>query len=208
MENRTVNKPNRKKGMLALLTLAVLCLSVLAGGTYAYFTVEETSYNVITMGVLDMDLVEETTGGAPWPEEGLSGMMPGMVADKKAYISNVGGVDFYTRVKVEKIVTLADGVTADVNLDHLVLDINTTEWTEQDGWYYFNGSLPAGESTAPLFTTVTFAPDMGNEYQNSTVQINVYAQAVQSRNNGESALTASGWPAETTVITPEETPAV
>ena len=79
MENRSdTNRSNRKKGMLALVMLAVVCLSVLAGGTYAYFTVEETAYNVITMGTLDMELVEETTGGEPWPENGMSGMMPGM----------------------------------------------------------------------------------------------------------------------------------
>ena len=194
------------KKKVLYIAIVVICLALITGGTYAYFTVEETSYNVITMGVLDMELAEETTGGAPWPENGMSGMMPGMVADKKAYVSNVGSVDFYTRVKVEKTATMADGTPVDVNFDYVVLDINTTDWTEQDGWYYFNAALTAGQSTAPLFTTVTFAPGMGNEYQNLTVQINVSAQAVQSRNNGDSALTAAGWPAET-VITPEETPA-
>lgn len=198
MENRTTqtNQPNRKKGVLMLVLLAVVCLAVLAGGTYAYFTVEETAYNVITMGTLDMELVEETTGGAPWPAEGMTGMMPGMAADKKVYIRNAGTVDFYTRVKVEKIVTLADGTPVEADLAHVVLDINTEAWTEQDGWYYCNTALTAGQESVPLFTTVTFAPEMGNEYQNATVQINVIAQAVQSRNNGESALTAAGWSAE------------
>ena len=195
--------PSRKKGLLALVTLAVLCLSLLAGGTYAYFTVERTAYNVITMGTLDMELVEETTGGAPWPEEGLSGMMPGMQVDKVAYVRNAGSVPFYTRVKVEKSVSLADGTPVDAQLDHIVLDINTEAWTEQDGWYYYNGALAAGAQSVPLFTTVTLAPEMGNEYQLSTIVVNVVAQAVQSGNNGQSALTAQGWPAvaaeETTI---------
>lgn len=195
--------PSRKKGLLALVTLAVLCLSLLAGGTYAYFTVERTAYNVITMGTLDMELVEETTGGAPWPEEGLSGMMPGMQVDKVAYVRNAGSVPFYARVKVEKSVSLADGTPVDAQLDHIVLDINTEAWTEQDGWYYYNGALSAGAESVPLFTTVTLAPEMGNEYQLSTIVVNVVAQAVQSGNNGQSALTAQGWPAvaaeETTI---------
>lgn len=197
-------QPNRRKGLLALLTLAVLCMAVLAGGTYAYFTVEETAYNVITMGRLDMELVEETTGGAPWPEEGMSGMMPGMTVDKKAYVANVGSVSFYTRMKVEKAVMLEDGAPVDANLASVALDINTTDWTEQDGWYYYNRAVPAGESTTPLFTTVTFAAEMGNEYQNSTVTVTVSAQAVQSGSNGATALEARGWPAEGTALPANE----
>ena len=36
---------------------------------------------------------------------------------------------------------------------------------------------------------------MGNEYQNSTAAIDVKADAVQTANNGETALDAVGWPA-------------
>jgi len=187
----------KKKALLALSTLAVLCMALLAGGTYAYFTVERTAYNVITMGTLDMELVEETTGGLPWPEDGLTGMMPGMEADKVAYVRNNGSVPFYARVKVEKLVTRADGSSVEADLAHVALDINTEAWTEQDGWYYLNTALAAGESSTPLFTTVTLAPEMGNEYQNSTIIINVVAQAVQSDNNGANALAAQGWPVET-----------
>ena len=35
---------------------------------------------------------------------------------------------------------------------------------------------------------------MGNEYMNARLTIKVNAQAVQSRNNTDSALTAAGWP--------------
>ena len=41
---------------------------------------------------------------------------------------------------------------------------------------------------------MTFSTEMGNEYQNVKVKIDLDAQAVQSRNNGESALEATGWP--------------
>ena len=36
---------------------------------------------------------------------------------------------------------------------------------------------------------------MGNEYQNAAATVDISAQAVQTANNGTSALTASGWPA-------------
>ena len=190
--------PTRKKSLLALVMLAVVCLSVLAGGTYAYFTVERTAYNVITMGTLEMELVEKTTGGEPWPEGGLSGMMPGMEADKVAYVKNAGTVPFYTRMQVTKRVTDAAGASLNVNLDHVVLDFNTEAWTEKDGWYYCNAAVGVGESSAPLFTTVTLVPEMGNEYQSATILVEVLAQAVQSQNNGASALEADGWPLPTT----------
>ena len=49
-----------------------------------------------------------------------------------------------------------------------------------------------------IFRTVpvTFAPEMGNEYQGSTAHIDVKADAVQVANNGETVLDALGWPQE------------
>ena len=45
-----------------------------------------------------------------------------------------------------------------------------------------------------------FDPRMGNEYQNCTVNINIYAQAVQTANNNpEGGVTeVKGWPDDTT----------
>lgn len=59
-----------------------------------------------------------------------------------------------------------------------------TDWTYLDGYYYYNRALAPGETTVPLFTTVTFAPEMGNEYQNSTAYVEVKVGAVQADNNG------------------------
>ena len=53
-----------------------------------------------------------------------------------------------------------------------------------------------GEKTPELFTTVTFGTGLSNEYMEAHVEINVSAEAVQSKNNGTSALTATGWPSE------------
>lgn len=79
------------------------------------------------------------------------------------------------------------------------LDIGA-DWTynESDGYYYYNAPLAAGGTTSPLFTTVTFDAVMGNAYQNANVSVDVLVYAVQTANNGESALTAAGWPAEIT----------
>lgn len=189
-------KTNRMKTWRKyVLSLAVIicAMAVLATGTAAYFVAEETAYNVITTGCLYMDLVEETTGGAPWPEEGVQGVMPAMDVDKVVYVENVGSVPFFTRISLENQITPAPGVTAELTFEHISLDLNTEQWIEQDGFYYYYRILEPGEKTEPLFTKVSFAPEMGNEYQNATVEVYVLAQAVQSANNGTDPLAALGW---------------
>lgn len=196
MENNIRNHPTNgsRKRRLVLLALVLCIAAVTVSGTLAYFTAEETAYNVITTGVLDMVLHETTTGGKPFPEEGLDNLMPGMVVDKVVTVENAGSVDFFLRIALEKDIQPAQGVQAELNFDHITLDINEDDWTlEDDGYYYYKRALKAGETTEPLFTTVTFEPEMGNEYMNAHVEITVRAQAVQSRNNGDSPMTAVGW---------------
>lgn len=62
---------NRKR--IALAALVIACLALLAAGTSAYFTAQETAYNVITTGNLKLVLHDETTAEASEtyaPEEG------------------------------------------------------------------------------------------------------------------------------------------
>ena len=81
--------------------------------------------------------------------------------------------------------------------DPVSLNFNDTDWTYSDGYYYYNRPLEPGKTTEPLFTTVTFDPLMGNEYQNATAHVKVIAYAVQSANNGDSPQAAKGWPSDT-----------
>lgn len=191
METAHANHAGRKRKIL-FFALIVCCVAILAAGTLAYFTVEETAYNVITTGKLDMTLHEETTGGKPFPEDGIHGVMPGQTVDKKVYVENTGSADFYVRIALEKRIFDSDGGDS-LSFKHITIDINTEDWTEKDGYYYYNKVLKPNEKTKPLFTTVTFEKDMGNRYMDARVEIDVDAQAVQSKNNGDSALTASGW---------------
>lgn len=180
------------KRKIFLLAILVCCVALAAAGTLAYFTAEETAYNVITTGKLAMTLHEETTDGKPFPKEGVSGVMPGQIVDKVVFIENTGTVDFYARISLAMSVTGADGKA--LSPDVMALDLNTADWTKIGDYYYYNKPLAPGEKTAPLFKTVTFAADMGNEYMECTAKINVTAQTVQSRNNGATVLDAQGWP--------------
>ncbi len=187
-----------KKRLLAV-ALAVVCLSLAAYGTVAYFTAEDTAAHVITAGNIRIELQETAapeSGGDPVPFEDLIGVMPGAEVSKIVEVKNTGDKTAYIRIRLEKDLTLAEGRTGETDINLVGLNIDTESWTEKDGYYYYNEPLAAGQSTGPLFTAVTLSKDMGDLYQNSKVKIMVCAGAVQADNNGESALAAAGWPEE------------
>ena len=179
------------KRRVVMLAMIAICAAILATGTLAYFTAEETAYNVITTGTLSMALVEETTGGKPFPSEGISGIAPGMEVDKIAYVVNNGGVEFYARMQIEMRVTGADGNP--LSDEYILLNFDRENWTEKDGYFYYNEAVKPGEETKPLFTKVIFDTGMHNAYMNARAEIDVHAEVVQSRNNSDGALTAAGW---------------
>ena len=179
------------KKRFLICALLVLFLSFSVNGTLAYFTGEKVAHNVITSGSVDIELVEKTADGSDFVD--VDGVMPGRAVSKIVYVTNTGANDAYVRIKLDMVVELAREGEAD--LDLIKLDLNTTDWTEKDGYYYYNKVLAPGASTEPLFTEVTFDKQMGNVFQGSTVSIDVYAQATQVANNGATALEAKGWPA-------------
>ena len=180
------------KKKLLILSLAAICLAITAIGTLAYFTSEGTAHNVITTGGVEITVQEWADVEKTKPFEDLTGVMPNTTVTKIAEIKNTGASDAWVRVKVEKNIKLQGEGTPDTGLVELTL--NTTDWTEKDGYYYYKEALKPGEVTAPIFTAVTFKPDMGNEYQNATATVDVAAQAVQTANNGETVMDAKGWP--------------
>lgn len=194
------------KRKLLILSVLVICVATLAAGTLAYFNAEDTAHNVITSGGVGIQLIEKTKSGdtlVDFPEDGLSGILPGTTASKIVSVENTGSADAWIRVKVEMTITGSDGKALPLEIggaDSVIPVITFTpgeSWTlGEDGYYYYNAAVASGKSTETLFEEVYFAAQMGNEYQNCTANLVVTAQAVQTANNGNSALTAAGWPAE------------
>ena len=180
------------KRKLLILSVLAICIATLTTGTLAFFTYEDKAHNVITTGGVEIAVQEWADKEKQTPFENLEGIMPSMSATKIAEIKNTGASAAWVRVKVEKNIQLQGNGTPDANL--VELDLNTTEWTKKDGYYYYNNALKPGEVTEPIFTAVTFDASMGNEYQNATVSVDVSAQAVQTANNGAAATAAQGWP--------------
>ncbi|MBQ4642501.1 MAG: hypothetical protein IJB47_07840 [Oscillospiraceae bacterium] len=192
-----------KRKLFTLATI-VICLSILAGGTFANFTAEGTAHNVITSGKVDVELREWADDGMekPFPDKPVP-VMPGTEQTKIVQVENVGTASAYVRVLVEKKFDGEPGFVGDTDL--IGIDFDTTNWTantESDGktYYYYKEALAGGATTAPLFKKVTFnGPDMGNEYQNRKAYVNVYVMAVQAANNpvpdgGTVADDVQGWP--------------
>lgn len=193
------------KRKILLIAVLAICLSLVAYGTLAYFTYEDTAHNVITTGSVGIQLVEKTVSDdtlVDFPEEGLTGIMPGTSASKIVSVKNTGSATAWIRVKVEMTITGADGAALPTVLENgsekiPVITFTADEsWTlAEDGYYYYSSPVDAGDTTATLFEEVHFAPEMGNEYQNCTANLIISAQAVQTANNGATVMDAQGWPA-------------
>jgi len=184
------------KKKIAIVALFVALVAMSVGGTLAYFTADTTATNVITAGNIEIDLVEmeKTENGELVPFENKDGVMPGDVISKIVTVVNTGDNPAYIRIQMEKAITLAEGKNGDIDPSLVSCNINTADWTEKDGYFYYNKPLAAGEETTPLFNEVTFSSKMDNLYQGCKAEIDVFAQAVQVANNGASALEAAGWP--------------
>jgi len=191
------------KKKLLVLSLIVICVALIAGGTLAYFTAEDTAHNVFTSGGVDI-VVEEwqqvpgENDPQPYPENDPIEIMPGDVVSKIPTVKSADE-DVWVRVALSIVVKDAEGNDMQLSADEIAqiisLDINTLEWTLKDGYYYYSEAVGADENgnagvTDELFNTVTFASTMDNKFQHCTVEIDVLAEAVQAKNNGTSALDA------------------
>lgn len=188
----------------AVLTAALaLLVALVAFGTAAFFSKEAHVTNVITTGKVAIALNDTLDGQEAKDEDNdgiatatLSGVMPGNEVDKVVSVTNTGTAKAWVRIDLDKSIALAPGKTGTVDTSLIIIQTDTTNWTEKDGYYYYNRELAPGETTEPLFRSVKFSPDMNNIYQGSTATIQVIGQAVQVKNNGTTALNAAGWPAE------------
>ncbi|MBO5140129.1 MAG: hypothetical protein J6B76_05680 [Peptococcaceae bacterium] len=190
-------KKHTKRKLFSLAVIAI-CLSIVGTGTLAYFTDSTTAHNVITTGNIDIELIETKADGSIFTD--VIGVMPGTEVSKIVEVKNVGDNAAWVRVNVDKEIKLRSGEAGDADA-YLSINYNTgdavDEWTKAGDYYYYNQALAPREKTSPLFEEVLFSANMGNEYQNSTAQVYVYAQATQVDNNGTGALDAAGWPTNT-----------
>lgn len=187
------------KKRILIISLIVVCLALCAGATIAYFTAEDRATNVITAGNIQINLIENMIpkdGGEPVVFEDQDGIQPGETVSKIVQVKNEGKKGAYVRIAVDTVINLVSDTEAEAKGDpsSVIFDIDTENWTEKEGFYYYNKILASEETTEPLFTEVKFDENIGNEYMSSKTVITVVAQAVQADNNGDTVFDAAGWP--------------
>lgn len=190
------------KKRLLVLAAIVACLAILGLGSAAYFSTRATAHNVITTGEIAIAVVEQQRDGGqllPYPDQPIA-IMPGTTVSK---IVSVRSDEAPAYIRMKYTVSACDehGDLIPGSLDGIVsIDAGSANWVEKDGWWYYTRTLDAGQTTEPLFESVSFSgTGMGNAYQNATLTIFIHAQAVQAANNPapDGDVTAvSGWPKE------------
>lgn len=178
------------KRFLIYISVLVMMISLIAGGTLSYYTTSVEAVNVITTGNVSLVLHETTDNGAEFPEAGVV-VMPGDTVSKIVTAENTGSTALYLRIELIKDVN-DDALSAE---NCLSMNINTTDWTYRDGYYYYNTALEPGDVTSALFTEVYVdGRAVNNDFLGKKLTLDVMAYAVQSRYNGDSVWEATGWP--------------
>ena len=137
-------KLNRKKGIL-LLTAAVLILVCGVGGTLAYLITQTAPVtNTFTPAQVTSEVDEE--------------MNQDKTIKSNVKIKNTGNVSAYIRAAIVITWKDKDGYTMPTvpvqgQGQDYTLDINATDWSQSDGYYYYNGIVAAGGNTANLINS-------------------------------------------------------
>lgn len=188
---------NKTKYLWGLI--AILLVLGLASVTIAFTTRQATANNVLTFGNLKLALRQTTlspTGEEiPYNEQESFNITTHNTVSRIVRVENVGDHPMYVRIALSMNGTRADGTAFDTD-DLVQYNINDTDWVYRDGWYYYRHALEAQQTTRPLLTEVEFD---GNGVitaggPDSSMDLQIDAQAVQSENNAAAVLDASGWP--------------
>ena len=181
-----------KKKFFALSVMAML-IAICSFGTAAFYNAQDTAHNVITMGNVNIAISEWADEEKTIEFSNVDGVLPNTSVTKVVEIRNTGKSDAWVRVRIEKNISLNSDSEGDTGL--ISININEGAWIDgNDGYYYYSKKLSEDEVTEPVFTKVDFSKDMDNSYVGAVCSVEVFAEAVQSTNNGDDVLSADGWP--------------
>ena len=156
---------------LLLVALVAILATLLTQPMLAYYTATGKATNVVTSGDIQLMIHEQTADGSNFPAEGVY-VIPGDIVSKQVSVENVCGHPFYLRVKLVSGTSNEDLIPEDC----MKMDIDTENWTYQDGFYYFNQVLQPGETTPALFNQVQIVGSKVNQsHIGSLLQLTVNA---------------------------------
>ena len=186
------NKKATKRALLTSVMALVMCVVMLVGTTFAWFTdTASTAVNKIVAGNLDVDIVGED--GNSLDGESLSFVKAGAATDAEADILWEPGATFFTQgFKIVnkgnlalKYKVVVSGTTGDAKLlKAITFDVVTEKTKEATEALAEEGSLLPNGASAPAAEGVYYylrghmKEEAGNEYKNLTldgISITVYA---------------------------------
>lgn len=188
-----------KQKLIIIGTILLVMVGVIIGGTSAYFTSSETTHNIITSSGVGVEIIEGRfdENGAVVPFENIANALPGDTFSKIPQVINVDDGEVWVRIKVERTAKLKDDTVVEVGNELLSADFDDIKWIDGgNGYYYYKDALLKDETTDPLFTEVHIAESLSSTYSSATFNLSLRVEAVQVANNGDSVLTAEGWPEE------------
>ena len=212
IEYTTENAPTKKivkdkglrRSLIGSIVFLIAIVSIFAAQTFAYFTDSSVAEaNKIITGSIDISIIEvDGNGNFDWSAEPVR-MMPATVFTYgQVGVENAGTIPVYIRIKVEKSIIESEHEISPSWEDLINCNFMAGEddlWVYHEGYYYYKFALASGEQTTTLFDTVLFAPEMGNEFKNSSIQFKLICQSVQAGGNSPDPITAWGWPEDNSV---------
>ena len=184
----------KKKILLSSVLTIVLCLSLIAGSTFALFTSESTVNVAVTAGKVNVTARAEnvtlsSTLGANVPETTatfsattnvvtIDKMVPGDVIEFDIVVTNNSNVtvDFKPVIGVEKDTGLWSGLT----VEFAKADGTTIPYTLTNGaWTGDYVELAPGVNPETIHVTITLPEAAGNEYQQTSCSFSYKVEVVQ-----------------------------
>lgn len=166
------------KGKKPLIALVALLFVGVVGVTFAYFTETETFQNIfkITDGGYGTDIYEEFESPTDW--------LPGQEISKKVYVNNTGDIPVVVRVSYDEAwdPTTLTGKMADGSSVAIIKFANSSDWTKNGNYYYYNKVLAKGAKTSTFIESVTLNPelDLASDYIGASYKLNIHVETIQA----------------------------
>lgn len=158
-----------KKTYKVIIIFCIIVLSIfISTAIYAYYTYQKSIENTIVLAYNEIQVNEIY-------EPPLK-MQKGISYKKEPTVKNIGNIDCYVRVKS----LLPDSrVESEITIDY---NLNDYTYNDIDKYYYYNKILKPGETSKPLFTSVTIHSD-AKDIVLDNFDIYIYAESVQTIEN-------------------------
>ncbi|MCR4999594.1 MAG: SipW-dependent-type signal peptide-containing protein [Lachnospiraceae bacterium] len=187
----------KKKALITTVSALALVAIVGVGSTLAYFTDKDAETNVVTFGHVDIDLTEDTFS-SKHPDYKITGVMPGDTKVKDpAVVAKAGSEDMYIRAKIvyvnigdekqgqlERGLLCKHGDGEEGEPEYIPL-VESTDWIKGEGEYYYyqyKVEKSGDDQKIPFFDAVSIPAEWDNAVADRTIEIRVYAEAVQADN--------------------------